>query len=336
VSPLASRLRSSSLVWPLIALGAILLYNLLFTPGFFHVEIKDGRLFGSLVDVVKNAVPVMIIATGMSFIIATGGIDISVGAVVAIAGAVAGVLIQAHAALPTVLILSLLAALACGAFNATLVAALDIQPIIATLILMVAGRGVAQLIVGGPVLWFKGMLPSFQALGSGYFLGIPVPVFVAAAVLLVVNVILRLTPLRLLIQAIGGNARASRYSGISVRAVKAVVYAFSGLCAGVAGLVMAANIGGANAALLGLYVELDAILAVVIGGTSMTGGKFYLLGSILGALIIQTLTTTILTKGVPVQYTLVVKAVVVVVVILLQSAEFRKRVGQLVPGRLAP
>ncbi len=331
-----ARVRSSSLIWPLFALGVILVYNLLFTPGFFHVEIKDGRLFGSLIDVVKNAVPVIIIATGMSLVIATGGIDISVGAVVAIAGAVAGILIQAHAGLAAVLVLSLLAALACGGFNATLVAAVDIQPIIATLILMVAGRGIAQLIVGGPVLWFKGMLPSFQALGSGYFLTIPVPVFVAAGVLLLVWTILRLTPLRLFIQAIGGNARASRYSGIGVRGVKAVVYAFSGLCAGTAGLVMAANIGGANAALLGLYIELDAILAVVIGGTSMTGGKFYLLGSILGALIIQTLTTTILTKGVPVQYTLVVKAVVVVVVILLQSAEFRKRVGQLVPGRAEP
>jgi simple sugar transport system permease protein len=336
MNPLRARPRSSTLIWPLVALGAILLYNLLFAPGFFHVEIKDGRLFGSLVDVVKNAVPVMIIATGMTLVIATGGIDISVGAVVAIAGAVAGVLIRAHAPLPAVLILSLLAAVACGAFNAALVAALDIQPIIATLILMVAGRGVAQLIVGGPVLWFKGVLPSFQTLGSGYFLTIPVPVFVAAGVLSLVYLILRATPIRLFIQAIGGNARASRYSGISVRAVKAVVYAFSGLCAGTAGLVMAANIGGANAALLGLYIELDAILAVVIGGTSMNGGKFYLLGSMLGALIIQTLTTTILTKGVPVQYTLVVKAVVVVVVILLQSGEFRKRVGQLVPGRAAP
>ncbi len=333
MSSLPSRLRSSSLVWPLIALGAILLYNLLFTPGFFHVEIKDGRLFGSLVDVVKNAVPVMIIATGMSLVIATGGIDISVGAVVAIAGAVAGILIQAHAGLPAVLILSLLTALACGAFNATLVAALDIQPIIATLILMVAGRGIAQLIVGGPVLWFKGTLPSFQALGSGYFLSIPIPVFVAAGVLLVVWIILRQTMLRLLIQAIGGNARASRYSGISVRAVKAVVYSVSGLCAGMAGLVMAANIGGANAALLGLYIELDAILAVVIGGTSMNGGRFNLLGSLVGALIIQTLTTTIFTKGVPVQFTLVVKAAVVVIVILLQSPEFRTQVGNLAPGR---
>jgi galactofuranose transport system permease protein len=329
------RMPASPILWPVIALAALLLYNFLFTPNFFHVRVVDGHLYGSLVDIVKNAAPVMIIATGMTLVIATGGIDISVGAVVAIAGAVAGVLIKFHdAPLPVVLGVALLAALACGAFNATLVTAADIQPIIATLILMVAGRGIAQRIVGGSVLWFK--KPSFQHLGSGHLLGLPVPIFLAAGLLVLVSLVLRMTPLRLFIQSIGGNARASRYSGISVKAVKAVVYAFSGLCAGVAGLVMAANISGANAAVIGLNIELDAILAVVIGGTSMNGGRFYLLGSMLGAIIIQALTTTIQTNGFPVQYTLVVKATAVVLVILLQSSEFRKRILQLVPGRAAP
>ncbi len=326
------RWTSSPLTWPLVTLAAILLYNLVFTPGFFHVEVKDGHLFGSLVDVVKNSVPVMIIAAGMTLVIATGGIDISVGAVVAIAGSVAGLLIaRAHAPLALVLVLPVVAAALCGAFNGLLITGFGVQPIIATLILMVTGRGLGQLIIGGRVLWFK--MPSFEVLGTGYLLGLPVRIFVAAALVALLALVLRTTPLGLFIQATGGNARASRYSGLSVGRVKFLVYTISGLCAGVAGLVLTANIHGSDAALVGMYIELDAILAVVIGGTSMNGGRFNLLGSLVGALIIQTLTTTIFTKGVPVQFTLVVKAAVVVIVILLQSPDFRTQVGHLVPGR---
>jgi simple sugar transport system permease protein len=337
VSAPARRWTPSPVLWPLIALAALLVYNLLFTPHFFDFAVRDGRLYGSVVDVVKNAVPVLIIAIGMTLVIATGGIDISVGAVVAIAGAVAGVLVvRHHAPLAAVLLLPLVAALVCGAFNAVLVTALRIQPIIATLILMVAGRGVARLVVGGSALRYPGAMPSFAYVGSGYFLGLPVRVYVAAGLLLAVALALRLTPLPLYIQAIGGNAKASRYAGIGVAAVKAVVYVFSGLCAGIAGVILTANIQGSDAGTVGINIELDAILAVVIGGTSMNGGRFRLLGSVLGAILIQTMTTTILTKGVPVQYTQLVKAIVVVAVILLQSPEFRRHVGALVPGRAAP
>jgi simple sugar transport system permease protein len=330
--PRLRRLTASPLTWPLVTLAAILLFNLLFTPGFFRVEVKDGHLFGSLVDVVKNAAPVMIVATGMTLVIATGGIDISVGAVVAIAGAIAGVLVtRYHAPLLPVLVLPLIAATLCGAFNALLITGFGIQPIIATLILMVMGRGLGQLIIGGRVLWFR--MASFEYLGTGYLLGLPVRIFVAAALLALLALALRTTPIGLFIQATGGSAKASRYSGLSVGLVKFVVYTFSGLCAGVAGLVLTANIHGSDAALVGMYIELDAILAVVIGGTSMSGGKFNLLGSLVGALIIQSLTTTIFTKGVPVQFTLVVKAAVVVIVILLQSGEFRRQLAALVPGR---
>jgi galactofuranose transport system permease protein len=326
------RLATSPLAWPLLTLLVILLFNLFFTPGFFHVEVKDGHLFGSLVDVVKNAVPVMIIASGMTLVIATGGIDISVGAVVAIAGAIVGVLVtRLHAPLPVVVLVPLVAALLCGAFNALLITGFGIQPIIATLILMVTGRGLGQLLTGGRVLWFR--MASFEFLGTGYLLGLPVRIFVAAALVLLLALVLRTTPLGLFIQAIGGSAKASRYSGVRVGLVKVVVYTFSGLCAGVAGLVLTANIHGADAALVGMYVELDAILAVVIGGTSMNGGKFNLAGTLVGALIIQSLTTTIFTKGVPVQFTLVVKAAVVVIVILLQSGDFRRQLGTLLPGR---
>jgi len=335
MTALRRSLASSTLVWPLVALAAILLFNLFFTPGFFSVVVREGHLYGSLVDVVKNAVPVMIIAIGMTLVIATGGIDISVGALVALSGAVAGVLIVHHQApLALLILLPLVAATAGGAVNAFLITVLGIQPIIATLIPMVTGRGLGQLIIGGRVLWFRH--PELEYLGSGYLFGLPVRIFVAAVLLAVVAAALRATPLGLYIQAVGGSARASRYAGVSVRVVKFVVYTFSGLCAGIAGLVMTANIRGSDAAQVGMYIELDAILAVVIGGTSMNGGKFSLLGSVIGALIIQTLTTTIFTKGVPVQFTLVVKATVVVLVILLQSAEFRARVAALIPRRRAP
>jgi simple sugar transport system permease protein len=334
MTPGLRRLVSSPLTWPLVTLAAILLFNLFFTPGFFHVEVKDGHLFGSLVDVLKNSVPVMIIGTGMTLVIATGGIDISVGAVVAIAGAIVGVLVtRYHAPLPLVLLVPLVAATLCGAFNALLITGFGIQPIIATLILMVTGRGLGQLLIGGRVLWFR--MASFEFLGTGYLLGLPVRIFVAAGLVLILTLVLRSTPLGLFIQAVGGSSKASRYAGVSVGLVKFVVYTFSGLCAGVAGLVLTANIHGSDAALVGMYIELDAILAVVIGGTSMNGGRFNLVGTLVGALIIQSLTTTIFTKGVPVQFTLVVKAAVVVIVILMQSGEFRRQLGALVPSRSA-
>ncbi len=332
-SPLG-RAASSPLFWPLVTLAAIFLFNFFFTPGFFNVRLQDGHLYGSIVDVVKHAVPVMVIAIGMTLVIATGGIDISVGAVVAVAGALVGVLItKAHAPLAVLLVVPLLAALLCGAFNGLLITSFGIQPIIATLILMVTGRGLGQLIIGGRVLWFRH--PGFEYLGSGYLFGLPSRIFVALALLLLLGWVLRATPLRLYLQAIGGGAKASRYAGVSVRLVKFVAYTLSGLCAGLAGLILTANIHGSDAATVGMYIELDAILAVVIGGTSMNGGKFYLLGSVVGALIIQSLTTTIFTKGVPVQFTLVVKATVVVIVILLQSEEFRRRILSLAPRRLA-
>jgi len=334
MTALLRRLAASPLLWPLATLAAILLFNLFFTPGFFHVEVKDGHLFGSLVDVVKNAVPAMIVATGMTLVIATGGIDISVGAVVAITGALVGVLVtRFHAPLPVVLLVPLAAAAVCGGFNALLITGFGIQPIIATLILMVTGRGLGQLLTGGRVLWFR--MASFESLGTGYLLGLPVRIYVAVGLVLLLGLALRTTPLGLFIQAIGGGAKASRYAGVRVDLVKGVVYTFSAVCAGVAGLVLTANIHGADAALVGMYIELDAILAVVIGGTSMNGGKFNLVGTMVGALIIQSLTTTIFTKGVPVQFTLVVKAAVVVIVILLQSGEFRRQLAAVVPGRSA-
>ncbi|WP_055587938.1 ABC transporter permease [Peterkaempfera griseoplana] len=317
------------LFWPVAALIVLLLINVPFTPGFFEIHLKNGHLYGSLVSIVLFGSPLILVSIGMTLVIATGGIDLSVGAVVAISGALACLVVSKQAdqnSVAGVLLsfgLALAAALVCGAWNGLLVARLGIQPIIATLILMVAGRGVAQLITGGQIITVNS--DSYSLIGGGYWLTLPFSLFVVALVVVLSMVLTRRTALGLLVEAVGGNAEASRLAGIRSRRIKIMAYVFCGLCAGVAGLMISSNVSAADGNNAGLWIELDAILAVVIGGTSLTGGRFHLGGTIVGALIIQTLTTTIYTIGVPTQTNLVFKAVVVIIVCLLQSAAFREK-----------
>lgn len=324
-----------TIMWPLLALILILVFNLFFTKGFFNLEIRDGRLFGSLIDILNRAAPVVILAIGMTLVIATGGIDISVGSVIAIAGGMAALMIRPeylHGVLeqtqapPLYIIVgaALLVALLAGIWNGVLVAYLNIQPMVATLILMVAGRGIAQLITQGQILTF--VSPEFQFIGSGTFLGLPFPVTIFVVLFGVTYLITRKTSLGLFIESVGANPTASRFAGINSRFVLFVVYVFCAFCAGIAGLIITSDIKGADANNAGLNLELDAILSVVMGGTSMNGGRMFLAGSVIGALFIQALTTTILTRGVQPQWTMVVKAVVVVIVCLLQSSSFRQRI----------
>ena len=317
--------------WPLFALVLLLLYNLLFTPGFFTIEVKDGRLFGSLIDVLNRAVPVMLVSLGMTLVIATKGVDLSVGAVVSIAGAIAAWMVTTRTTdLATVVAVALVLAVLLGAWNGLLVSVFGVQPMVATLILMVSGRGVAQLITNSQTITFQHKGLAF--FGTGYFLGLPFSVTILLVMLALTAVVTRLTAVGLFIESVGDNETASRFSGIDVRSVKMFVYVSSGLCAGVAGLICAGNIQAADPNNAGLNLELDAILAVVVGGTSMAGGRFYLIGSMLGALIMQTLTTMLLARGIQTEHTLVVKAIAVLVVCLLQSPDFRaallgRRVG---------
>lgn len=322
---------TGNLVWAILALLLILGFNLLFTPGFFAIQIRDGHLFGSLIDILTRGAPFMVLAVGMTLVIATGGVDLSVGPVAAISGAVAAALIgsgsdTAETPLPLAVAAALGVATLCGFWNGLLVSRADIQPIIATLILMVAGRGVAQLITEGQILTVY--YEPYHLIGGG-FLFFPVALYVGLGVFGLVALLVRRTALGLFIEAIGDNASASFYSGISARNIKLLVYTISGLCAGIAGILISSNVRSADANNAGLWYELDAILAVVIGGTALSGGRFSLLGSVVGALIIQSLTTTIYSFGVPPQVTLVVKALVVIAVSLMQSERFR----QLVLGR---
>jgi galactofuranose transport system permease protein len=300
----------------LLAFLAVLLADRLVAPQFLAMQLQDGRLFGSLVDVFNRGAPVALLSLGMVLVVATGGIDLSVGAVMAIAGAVAASLADSQP-LPLVLAAALATGLVCGLWNGLLVAVLRIQPIVATLILMVAGRGIAQLITEGRIITFAS--PDLAFLGGGAVLGVPMPVVLVLGMLVLTLALVRGTALGLMIEATGGNARASALAGIDTRAVTLAVYAWSGLCAALAGVVAAADILGADANNAGLWLELDAILAVVVAGSSLLGGRFSLWLAVLGAFLIQAMNTGILLSGLPPELNLVVKAAVVLAVLLLQS-----------------
>ncbi|QJY50819.1 ABC transporter permease [Pseudonocardia broussonetiae] len=322
------RATGSPLLWPLLALAGLLLYNLLVTPAFFALRVQDGHLFGSMVDVLRNGAPTALIALAMTLVIATRGIDLSVGASAAIAGAVACTWIAGSpdpAAPGTAVVAIALAVGLClvlGAFNGMLVSAFGIQPIIATLVLMTAGRGLAQLITDGQIVTVSN--PVFSGVGGGFLLGLPIPVLLTGAAFAAVALLTRRTALGLLVESVGINPTASRLAGIRSRGIVWGVYVLAAVCAGVAGLMISSTVNAADANNAGLWIELDAILAVVIGGTLLTGGRYSLTGTLVGALVLQTLTTTVYTTGIRPEVTLVFKALVIIAVCLLQSPKLRR------------
>ena len=326
-------LNRSKILWPLVALGTLLLFNLFFTPHFFQVEIKDGHLYGNLIDILKNAAPIMLLAIGLTLVIATHGIDISVGSVVAISAGVVAILIGGDLAghpkypIAVAMIAALVICSVAGMWNGMLVSRVGMQPIIATLILFVAGRGIAMVFTNAMVIWLYAK--PFAILGQGYVLGLPFSIYMVAFLLLLTFLFTRRTAVGLFIEAVGINPTAARFAGISSKNIIFWVYTFSGFCAGVSGLVVASTVMSADGNNAGNLYELDAILAVVLGGTSLNGGKFYLLGSMVGALIIQTLTTTIYAFNVAPEISQVVKAFVVYGVSILQSERFRARIAGL-------
>ncbi len=331
-----SRLRrvgDSRLLFPLVALGLILLFDLFAVPGFFGLQTIDGHLYGSLVDIPRNGSTIMLLALGMTLVIATGGVDLSVGAVMAISASVAAILINpdlktlSHdpnfSAIPlwAVVFITLVVATLCGVWNGVLVAYAGIQPMVATLILMIAGRGIAQLITNGVRIQI--FYEPYAFFGNGWVV-LPVSLFIVAAVFAVAWLFTRRTALGTFVEAVGINARASFYSGIDEKRVKLVAYMFCGFCAGMAGLVASSGIRTSDANNIGLNFELDAILAVVIGGTALgAGGRFSLFASLVGALVIQAITTSMYAVGVPASGLLAIKGFVVILVILLFSVQVR-------------
>ncbi len=320
-------LTKHQLFWPLLGLALLLVVNVIATPSFFSIRVQDGHLYGSLIDILRNGAPTLLIALGMTLVIATRGIDLSVGAIVAISGAVACTYMagspdestagRAIVAMTMAVGVSVLL----GLWNGFLVSVLGIQPIIATLVLMTAGRGLAMLITDGQITTVNNS--TFKQVGAGFVLGLPVAILIALAVFAITALLTRRTALGMLIEAVGINPEASRLAGVRARTITWTVYVFVAFCAGIAGLMIASNTSAADANAAGLWIELDAILAVVIGGTSLAGGRFSLTGTLIGAMFIQTLATTIPTIGIPAETNYLFKAVVVIVVCLLQSPKAR-------------
>lgn len=323
-----NKLTASSLFLPLFALAMLLIFNAVFVKDFFLIEMTDdGRLYGRLIDILNRSSSLVILSLGMTFVIATSGIDISVGSVIAISSAVCCTMLggagNGTAVNPFIvaIICAILAGVIAGSWNGLLVAKFKIQPVVATLILMTAGRGIAQLLTEGQIItvYYK----PFSYIG-GTIPGniLPTTIFIALAMVLLVAVINKKTSVGLFIQAVGINPTASRFTGIKVNQVIFLVYAFSGFCAGVAGLIEGSLIRAADANNAGLNMEMDAILAVALGGTLLSGGKFNIGGSVIGAITIQTLTTTMYAIGVASDQLPVIKAIVVVLLCLIQSEHF--------------
>jgi ribose/xylose/arabinose/galactoside ABC-type transport system permease subunit len=344
-----TRFTESMIFMPILALLLIFLGDFFLIPGFFNLDFREGHLYGNLIDIMVHGSPTIVLAVGMTLVIATGGVDLSVGAIIAISSSIAALMINpaivgmnlsdprrfindphyTWAPLALVVIVPLIVATLCGVWNGALVAYGRIQPMVATLILMIAGRGIAQLLTNAiQIIIFN---DAYAFIGNGFIL-IPFAMYIAGAVLVGAWLLTQRTAIGLYVESVGINARASFYGGLRERRVKLFAYAFCGFCAGVAGLMIGSNIRTSDANNIGLYTELDAILAVTIGGTVLgAGGRFSLVGSAIGALVLQTTITSMLTFGVAASAIIAVKALVVVAVILLyaeQTQSFIRGMGR--------
>lgn len=323
---------------PLLSLILILLVCGVVSGGsFFQLSVVDGHLYGRLIDILRNGSRYVILAIGMTMVLATGGTDISVGSVMAISGALACSIVDQRI-LPwlggstlAAVVIALAAGALCGAWNGFLVARLKVQPIVATMILMTAGRGIAQLIADGKIVTITS--DSYYYISGGYILGLPFPLYIAAIMLVLALLMTKKTAFGLATEAIGVNSNSARLAGIKVERNLWLIYIFCGVCAALAGLIESAGIKGADCNNCGLMIELDGILAVAIGGTSLSGGRFSLVASLIGALVVQTITTMILAFGIAPEIIRVFKAVIVIVICLAQSPAFLAKMKALFAKR---
>lgn len=289
----------------------------------------NGKLTSPLIDIMQDAPPIMMIALGMTLVIATKGIDLSVGSVMAVAGATAMQFLASSSngdsagAATMAFVMAVLAGLACGLVSGFLVSVVKLQPFITTLIMMILGRGIANVITNGKNT--PGNSPTFNWITQGRVFGIPVGFILGLVILIAVSVAVRKTALGLNIEAVGINPRAAEMAGIRSSRIIFMVYVISGILAAIGGCFAVAQVGTVevNSTGTGAALEMDAILAVVIGGTSLAGGKFHIGGSFLGALIVVTLTPAMVYIGVSAPAVPAVKAVVIIFICLLQSERLR-------------
>lgn len=329
----------SKLAWAVIAELAILAVAGILRPDFFRIEYNatTGMFYGSMVDIINRSSEITIIAMGMTMVIALGGTDISVGALVAVAGAFALKLLRwdvteyptpgDYTVYPFVLVILVPLAVCTlmGLFNGILIGKFKLEPIIATLILMVAGRGIAQIATNGKQ-FTTGYTP-FRFIGQGSLFGLPFPIILAVVICTAVMIFVRRTAFGTFVESVGINPSASRVTGLKSGKIIIIVYTLTGFLSGVAGLIYSSRISSCDSNNAGVNYEMDAILAVVLGGTSMTGGKFSLTGTIVGSLIIRTITTLVYYFGITSESIMAFKAVIILVVIIIQSEPVRKRLA---------
>ena len=327
------------LFWPAFSLVALIALNTAVRPQFVKITVRDGEFYGALIDILRNSAPLMLVALGMTLVIATRGIDLSVGAVMAVSGAVTLTIIdgaQDPGSTSTVLVAMAVGtgvALLLGVWNGFLVAVLDIQPIVATLVLMLAGRGVALLITDGFITTVNS--DPLEYVSTGYLFALPFAFFISVAAITAIALVERRTALGVLTEAVGINPEASRLAGVRSRGIILGAYVVSGTLAGIAGIIYSSNIRAADANAAGEFIELYAILAVVLGGTSLIGGKFSIAGTVIGVLIISTLRSTMLFLGVPSAQSPVFFACVVILVVLIQSPRVHQ-IARRLTARMRP
>lgn len=300
-----------------LAVVLLIVFNLIFTPNFISMRTVSINF--------SQVVMIVIVGVGMTLVIATGGIDLSVGALMAIAGALSPMFFANVApenlywGIALGIVIPVLVAGLFGLFNGFLITQFNIQPIIATLILFIAGRGIAQVWTNGDLQVFK--VPEFQAIAIGQVLFLPFEVYIMFTLVIISAFVLRRTVFGKQVLAVGGNEAAARLAGVPVTRVKLLVYMISGLCSGIAGLLFIAKNSAADANLIGMGLELDAIAAVAVGGTLLSGGRATIIGTLMGALIIQLVKATLLANGVPDAAALVVKAGLIILAVWLQRQE---------------
>ena len=290
-----------------VALAALALFNVIVTTNFATTV----TLFNLLVQ----AVPVILVSLGVALAIGTEGIDISVGSVMALASA-AVPLYLGYGWLVAILVALFVGALA-GAVSGGLIAFVGVQPIVATLAILVGGRGLAQLFVSGQLLSVSD--PEILFLGQGRVFGIPAPVIVAGVMALLVGLLVRRTTFGRYVLAIGGNRAASALSGQPVRRTLLAVYVISGILAAIAGIIVTARLGGSDPSNIGLLIELSAIAAVVVGGTPLSGGKVSIIGTVAGALLMQLISSTFVMNNLPFTYAQMLTAVIIIAAVYAQK-----------------
>lgn len=330
--------KHSQLIVPLLSIALITLFNAFRDPSFFSIEITTNNvgntvLTGNLISILNGASELAILAMGMTLVTAAcGGQDISVGALAAIAGSMFVKVLRAGEITPGTIALGFVAccavAMAFGAFNGTLVSVFRIQPMIATLVLFTCGRSVAYWINGGATPTVES--PLITAIGS-FIPGVPVPtpIIIVIITAIVLSLVFKFTTLGLYTQAVGINQRAARLNGINTTLIKLVSFMILGVCCAIAGVIAVSRLSLINHETLLLDIEMDAILAVAIGGNALGGGKFKISGSVLGAYAIQALTITLYAMKVPSTDVKAYKAIVIILIVVIGSPVVKAYLNQL-------